>query len=632
MKRWMVRLLPLLILLGLMTPVKADDWRLYAKHMHVSMHVQEDGLVQVDTTMDMFFEHPMQGIFVELPIRYSNYDFEGLTGNQKDNDKTYYFPVNKFTSTTHKYEQESSSTAGLVYRLGTAGVYLEGDETFKYSYQIQLRDMDLSTEEDYFFMNLLGERWEFAIESFSYDITFDQDISNKPIAVQGGYDSIDLPFVSDGSSISGSYDVNTKPNGPITILVSLGPDFFTFKSYDYTVYGIVIAIVALLFALYAYFRYGTKHPVVDSVEFTAPEGINSAEIGYIYYGGIQSKHVISLIIYWASRGYLTIEELDKKNIQLTKVKELRTDAPEEKRLFDALFKNRDVVTTKELKNSFHSSISFAQSAMPQRFTRNKDMQVFDKKSQLFMALTIVLAGIGVGIVLGLNLYRVYAMPVMLWAPMMFGSVIAIAMFFMVAGIVAVSSKSSRFVRVFAILLILGFAMMFSVGIMAMSFLFEFSLLYTVLPFMLLFVVAMIGAHIPRRTLKGARWYAQILGLKRFIETSEIRRLEMMVAETPYLFYDILPYAYVLDLSDTWSKKFEDIAMEQPDWYTTHSTTSNFNSFLLWSSLNRNMRVMNQTMTSIPASKGSSGGGFSGGGGGGGGFSGGGFGGGGGGGW
>lgn len=318
------------------------------------------------------------------------------------------------------------------------------------------------------------------------------------------------------------------------------------------------------------------------------------------------------------------------------MKELRTDAPEEKRLFDALFKNRDVVTTKELKNSFHSHISFAQSAMPKRFTKDKDMQVFDKKSQRFMSMTIILAGIGVGVVLGLNLYRVYAIPVLFFGPMLVGTVIATALFFVMvfvmAGIVSTTSKRNLFIKLLSLLLMAGFAFMISVGITALAFVFDFSLYSSVLPFVLLFLSAMIGAHIPRRTLKGARWYGQILGLKRFIETSEIRRLEMMVSETPYLFYDILPYAYVLDLSDTWSKKFEDIAMEQPDWYTTHSTTSNFNSFLLWSSLNRNMRVMNQTMTSIPASKGSSGGGFSGGGGGGGGFSGGGFGGGGGGGW
>ena len=108
---------------------------------------------------------------------------------------------------------------------------------------------------------------------------------------------------------------------------------------------------------------------------------------------------------------------------------------------------------------------------------------------------------------------------------------------------------------------------------------------------------------------------------------------MMVHETPYLFYNILPFAYVLNLSDAWSKKFENIAIEQPDWYQTKRATTNFNSYVLWHSLSRNMAVMNTNMTYIPESKGSSGGGFGGGSsGGGGGFSGGGFGGGGGGGW
>ena len=124
---------------------------------------------------------------------------------------------------------------------------------------------------------------------------------------------------------------------------------------------------------------------------------------------------------------------------------------------------------------------------------------------------------------------------------------------------------------------------------------------------------------------------QILGLRRFIEVAERDRLIALVEETPEIFYNILPYAYVLDVTDVWSKKFESIAIQQPDWYV--SSNPNFSTYLLWSSLNRSMSTINTAMVSVPAPTGSSGGGGSfGGGGGGGGFSGGGFGGGGGGGW
>jgi uncharacterized membrane protein len=103
---------------------------------------------------------------------------------------------------------------------------------------------------------------------------------------------------------------------------------------------------------------------------------------------------------------------------------------------------------------------------------------------------------------------------------------------------------------------------------------------------------------------------------------------MLVKDDPEYFYKILPYAYVLNVSDVWSKKFESIAIPQPSWYAS-STPGYFNSFLFMNSMNHTLGTMNRAMTSAPRSRGG-GGGF--GGGGGGGFSGGGFGGGGGGHW
>ncbi len=129
----------------------------------------------------------------------------------------------------------------------------------------------------------------------------------------------------------------------------------------------------------------------------------------------------------------------------------------------------------------------------------------------------------------------------------------------------------------------------------------------------------------KRTPYGTKQYGKVLGLKKFIEEAEIEELEMLVHDDPKYFYDVLPYAYVLGISDTWSKKFESIAIPEPEWY---SSTTPFNPYIF----NRNMTYyMNQTtnsMTSRPAptySGGKGGGSFGGGfGGGGGGFSGGGF--------
>ena len=101
----------------------------------------------------------------------------------------------------------------------------------------------------------------------------------------------------------------------------------------------------------------------------------------------------------------------------------------------------------------------------------------------------------------------------------------------------------------------------------------------------------------------------------FLETAEKERLETLVFDNPKYYYDILPYAYVLGVSDVFTEKFEGIALEPPEWYRG---TSAFDRVLMFSFMNSTLRSCQQAMTSAPQTSSSGGGGFSGGGSGGGG--------------
>ena len=123
---------------------------------------------------------------------------------------------------------------------------------------------------------------------------------------------------------------------------------------------------------------------------------------------------------------------------------------------------------------------------------------------------------------------------------------------------------------------------------------------------------------PKRTKYGNEILGKIKGFKRFLETAEKQKLEAMVMENPTYFYDILPFTYVLDVSDKWIKKFETISLQAPNWYDGYSSfsTTSFCSFI-----NSTMSSASSAMSSSPSSSSSgtsSGGGSSGGGSGGGG--------------
>ena len=104
----------------------------------------------------------------------------------------------------------------------------------------------------------------------------------------------------------------------------------------------------------------------------------------------------------------------------------------------------------------------------------------------------------------------------------------------------------------------------------------------------------------------------------------------MVIENPTYFYDILPYTYVLGISDKWIKKFNSITLKSPNWYDGVSSFScdTFGKFIN-STMVSASSVMSSRLSSgsssgssggfsSGSSSGSSGGGLSGGGSGGGG--------------
>ena len=120
----------------------------------------------------------------------------------------------------------------------------------------------------------------------------------------------------------------------------------------------------------------------------------------------------------------------------------------------------------------------------------------------------------------------------------------------------------------------------------------------------------------------------ILGFEDFLVHVESDRFNKMI-KTPEMFEKFLPFAMALGVEKNWSKAFQGILKEPPNWYRGSSFGPNFYAMSFVNDLSYMSTRASSALTSAPRS---SGGSAFGGGGGGGGFSGGGFGGGGGGGF
>ncbi len=115
---------------------------------------------------------------------------------------------------------------------------------------------------------------------------------------------------------------------------------------DVIVSAVIVSIAALLTIVPLIYGQVKKLKVLKPVEYMPPDGMSPIDMLIEYYGASAEPHEIfnPLMLYWAERGFITIEEDCKRGLILTKVTDLEPPAnhdPEtfeiERELFDYIF-------------------------------------------------------------------------------------------------------------------------------------------------------------------------------------------------------------------------------------------------------------------------------------------------------
>jgi len=133
-----------------------------------------------------------------------------------------------------------------------------------------------------------------------------------------------------------------------------------------------------------------------------------------------------------------------------------------------------------------------------------------------------------------------------------------------------------------------------------------------------------GWFMPAHTEQGARALEGVLGFEDFLVHVESDRFNRMI-KTPEMFEKFLPFAMALGVEKNWSRAFQGIMTQPPQWYRGSSYGPGFYPMMFTNDLNSMSSRASSVMASAPRSSGgsgfgggggSSGGGFGGGGGGG----------------
>jgi uncharacterized membrane protein YgcG len=390
----------------------------------------------------------------------------------------------------------------------------------------------------------------------------------------------------------------------------------------------VLAIVFILAMLALWFKFGRDPKSIQTVEFYPPEGITSAEVGYIIDGYVDKEDIISLLFYFAQKDLLEITEDGKSDYIITRTGDLPPTAKTYERVFfNGLFESGDVVRFSELQDTFYETFDSTKEMVKAEYER-KGNRIFRGAANLIRIALVAIPPICAGI-FGWMIWRTYGSILLLFACSL---IVLMAPASYILGIY-VQDRTHVLKRSKKLILSLISLGMIVAG-MLLTVLICVSVMGNWIMALLFAAVLGIGYFASRfmmcRTKKGAELLGKILGFKEFIRIAEKDRLEKLVEENPSYFYDVLPYAYVMGLSKKWAKKFEGIAVEKPSWYRGGYGDAAFNTWMFYGMFNSFSRYADATMKVPPANDTSR---FSGGSFGGGGFSsGGGFGGGGGGAW
>ena len=583
MMKKMISLIPSLVLalVLLCTPINvfASPSEYVIDSYEILVVVNENNSFDITETIYVDFMVLKHGIFRSLPLRNEVVRLDGT----KSFNRAVISNIDVIGARYTTYREGITE----VIKIGDPDITLTGKQNYflQYTYDI---GRDTGRDYDELYYNLVGNEWDTTISGLTFEVIMPKSFDESKLGFSVGGKSSTLndgvTYSVSGNTIKGAYSGTLKPGEGLTLRLELPEGYFVGARGNIDTVTNILAFLPVIFVIICIIlwrKFGRDDKVIETVEFYPPEGYNSAEIGFIYKGNSAPKDVVSLLIYLANKGYVKISETKNKSLfitskgfKITKVKEYDGDNESEELFINGLFLGcRNEVTDRDLRNSFYTTLIKIRANLNKK--ENKHV-IFEKSSTIirfFIGLLILSAFLIVSVKPVWDLTG----PVTLPFAILFPIIGFLLMFLLLRGNKSMAMKITAVffgimfgvapMMIFIIPALIfepGYIWMFAVGIIC------------------ILIMAIIMRLMPKRTKLGNELLGKIKGFRNFLETAEKDKLEELVTREPSYFYNILPYTYVLGVSDKWIKKFEVIGSRPPDWYDSGDA---FSAALIFALLN-----------------------------------------------
>ena len=315
---------------------------------------------------------------------------------------------------------------------------------------------------------------------------------------------------------------------------------------SYFIMFIIFSVICgiYLIGLIVFVILNRKKKIIEVVEFSAPDGMTPADAGYVIDKSIDDRDISSLLIYWAEKKYIEIIQNEDKTVILKKLKDADDKMKVyEQTMFNTVFSQKVEVNLKDLP------------VIIKPITSTIKKQIKDENNKKYFNSKI--ESTSTWLTLGITCLLVFL-------SYFFGSG---GTFSIICGVIifAISTIFSNICNKVYIQKKLKAIILYIVGIVLflifalLNLIYSFTNLYvlgliTITTFLCL-LTYILCPFLEYRTKEGQFVVGRLLGLKKYLEVTEKEKIEMLIKENPEYFYNIIPYAYVLNVSNEWIENY-----------------------------------------------------------------------------
>lgn len=349
-----------------------------------------------------------------------------------------------------------------------------------------------------------------------------------------------------------------------------------------TLTSIIVSIVLSIISYILWYLYGKdfRLPIKKTSKFSSK--LTPLDISLINNGKVIEDDSFYLLLSLANKGYINIVEDGTNNFTLIRNKDYDGKNYKETYFIKSLFRKSESVTLAEYMNivsekkktstpkklekeissndlyrRFHIASKNILSIINTNEEKDKYFEPKPDQLKILLVLAITIILVIVTSLPFIEIKKLYLLPL--------GVIFSITTLFILMSLIEnidIKKKKTKLISL-AILSVLAILILLTPSFRRNRI---YLIAYLISCISVLFIL-ILYKYMPKRTLYGTKQYVNIEGFKLFIQELSNKELDPLLELNPNYLYDILPYAYMLEVHENVLKKLKEYNIKEPSWYT-----------------------------------------------------------------